>query len=521
MSTPDPAPVRRRTVLGGAAATGGVLAATGWTPPAVAQVRSRLSLPYGVQSGDVGVDGATLWARSSGEGRLAARLVSGGRRSLLRGPVADASSDLTARIDLSDLPAGRDYIAELWFEAADGTRGESRRVSFRTAPDRGRRGTSFVWSGDTAGQGWGINPDIGGMATYDAMRRTRPDFFVHSGDTIYADSPVAESVTEPDGRIWRNVVAEGVEKVAESLAEYRGRHRYNLLDENVRRFYAEVPVIAQWDDHETHNNWYPGQVLTDPAYTEKRVDVLAARARQAWQEYQPIRTTDVTGRGRDGFAAERIYRKISRGPQLDVFCLDMRSYKSPNTTGLEDARTPIFGEEQIDWLVREVAASTATWKVISNDLPLGLVVPDGSNEESLSNGDPGRPLGREHDLARVLRRFKAAGVRNTVWITADVHYTAAHHYSPERATFTDFDPFWEFVTGPISAGSFGPNTLDATFGPRADFVEPADYANQAPRGEKTFFGHVDIDRHDRFTVSLRNGLGQERYRRTLEPAPPR
>ena len=43
-----------------------------------------------------------------------------------------------------------------------------------------------------------------------------------------------------------------------------------------------------------------------------------------------------------------------------------------------------------------------------------------------------------------------------VWITGDVHYAAAHHYHPERARFTDFDPFWEFVAGPPHAGTFGP-----------------------------------------------------------------
>ena len=30
-------------------------------------------------------------------------------------------------------------------------------------------------------------------------------------------------------------------------------------------------------------------------------------------------------------------------------------------------------------------------------------------------------------------------MRNTVWLTADVHYTAAHHYDPQRAAFKDFD----------------------------------------------------------------------------------
>ena len=61
---------------------------------------------------------------------------------------------------------------------------------FRTAPSE-RRSVSFVWSGDTAGQGWGIDEARGGMRTYATMARSRPDFFIHSGDHIYADCPVA------------------------------------------------------------------------------------------------------------------------------------------------------------------------------------------------------------------------------------------------------------------------------------------------------------------------------------------
>ncbi len=62
---------------------------------------------------------------------------------------------------------------------------------FRTPPSR-RRDVRFVWSGDTAGQGWGINLGFGGMKIYEAMRQVRPDFFIHSGDTIYADGPMVE-----------------------------------------------------------------------------------------------------------------------------------------------------------------------------------------------------------------------------------------------------------------------------------------------------------------------------------------
>ena len=51
-----------------------------------------------------------------------------------------------------------------------------------------------------------------------------------------------------------------------------------------------------------------------------------------------------------------------------------------------------------------------------------------------------------------------------VWLTADVHYTAAHYFDPAKAKHTDFLPFWEFISGPLHAGGFGPNKADGTFG---------------------------------------------------------
>ena len=104
-------------------------------------------------------------------------------------------------------------------------------------------------------------------------------------------------------------------------------------------------------------------------------------------------------------------------------------------------------------------------------MPIGVVVRDApSNFEAVANGDNGAPLGRELEIADLLRFIKQRRVRNVVWITGDVHYCAAHHYDPARARFTEFDPFWEFVAGPLHAGTFGPNELDATFGPEVRFV---------------------------------------------------
>jgi phosphodiesterase/alkaline phosphatase D-like protein len=82
-----------------------------------------------------------------------------------------------------------------------------------------------------------------------------------------------------------------------------------------------------------------------------------------------------------------------------------------------------------------------------------------------------------------------------VLLTADVHYTSAHHYDPARAAIGDFTPFWEFVSGPLNAGAFGPNALDTTFGPQTVFSAAPPAANTSPADGFQFFGHVAIDGH--------------------------
>ena len=440
------------------------------------------------------------------------------RSRIVRGPLATEATDFTAQIELGDLPADE----ELFYRVAFAEPGRPRRLGkaqvgrFRTAPSRGcRRDVRFVWGGDTAGQGWGINPDFGGMRMYETMRRRRPDFLLHSGDTIYADGPILPSVTLPDGSVWRNVTIPEKSKVAETLAEFRGNHRYNLLDDNVRAFNAEVPNIAQWDDHEVTNNWYPGEVLDDPRYTVRDVNTLAARGNQAFHEYWPIRQ-----RRRE---LGRVYRRISYGPSLDVFVIDMRTDRGPNTANRQTVRseeTEILGRTQLHWLERQLERSTATWKVIASDMPIGLVVADGPSAfEAVAQGD-GPALGRELEIAELLSYIKHKGIRNTVWLTADVHFSAAHYYDPSRAQYQDFDPFWEFVSGPLHAGSFPPNALDNTFGPQIRFVKGPSSPNQPPSAGLQFAGEVQIDGATRgMTVRIFDLAGAVLYEVGLSPEP--
>src|SRR5262245_35945329 len=86
----------------------------------------------------------------------------------------------------------------------------------------------------------------------------------------------------------------------------------------------------------------------------------------------------------------------------------------------------------------------ATWKVIAADMPIGLIVVYDTDRkwgvEAIAQGD-GPPRGRELEIVDILSFIKRAPVRNTLWLTADVHYTAAHYYDPNKAVFQDFEPF--------------------------------------------------------------------------------
>ncbi|MCW5802935.1 MAG: alkaline phosphatase D family protein [Deltaproteobacteria bacterium] len=486
----------RRGFLAGSVAS--VAAACGKAPTVTGK---RPVVTHGVQSGDVGSGRGNVWARCDEPARMVVEwdtTPSFARARRVTGPLVSPEGDLTGAVTLDGLPDGQTIAYRVRFER-EAARGASEWVAGRFATPRADR-VRVAWTGDTCGQGYGRNPEFGGLLGFKALREAQPSLFINSGDLIYGDNPILPEQKLDDGRIWKNISNERVARVAQSLDDFRARFAYNFEDEHLRAFAADVSVIAQWDDHETHNNWYPDQRLDDDRYTERDINRLAARALRATYEWYPITRGPVN-------------RVIRHGPLLDVVVVDCRSFRSANDANLDHPRA-MLGGPQATWLVETLAASTARWKIVACDQPFTMQVTDGPNaQEGWANTDHGPPRGREVELARILAGLHAQRTRNVVWVTADVHFAAAHHCDPTRARFADFDPFWQFIAGPIHAGTFRTDPLDATFGPEVKFEWMPDEGkgNLPPSDGLQSFGTIDVAK-DALAVSIVGIDGKSRYR---------
>jgi alkaline phosphatase D len=151
---------------------------------------------------------------------------------------------------------------------------------------------------------------------------------------------------------------------------------------------------------------------------------------------------------------------------VELFILDARSYRSENKDE-DSAEKTMLGKTQLQWLKAGLAASDATWKIISNDVPLS--VPTGSRadeygRDAFASGD--MKSGFENELLDLVRSMDAENVLNVVFIATDVHSAAQLRYERDYDGDGDTLLFHELIAGPLSAiRGPTPVTLDPTLGP--------------------------------------------------------
>jgi alkaline phosphatase D len=422
-------------------------------PAAGAGAPTAPRLVDGVASGDVSASSAVLWARVDPPAALHFELLSAG--SVVRRAIARATvrTDGTAQVQLTKLEPDRRYSYRIW---PGSTRAAAKTGSFRTFPRANRpRPVTLVVGADLGGQGRCRNKAEGGYRIFRQIANLHPDALVANGDMVYADGTCPAA-----GPAWQNVPGDFPSDldvdwtdVAATRQAILAHWRYNRADPYLKALLRTTPVYAQWDDHEVANDFGALWTYWNVDSSKAGYPDLVTAGRSAFFDYWPI--------VRNPSEQHRIYRSFRLGEDADLFLLDARSYRSRNDAGdFPKNSKSLLGPAQISWLERSLARSTATWKLVSIDVP--LFIPTCNPRYGCdSYASAGGPTGFERELLSLLSYLERHRVRNVVFLTTDVHYAR----TLRAAVDTDADGrplvVYELVSGPLSAIALPVGDLDS------------------------------------------------------------
>ncbi|MFJ6936106.1 alkaline phosphatase D family protein [Streptomyces sp. NPDC101132] len=436
---------RRRTVVLAAAATAALAPITAQAAlgtSAAYAAEGTAAFLHGVASGDPLPDGVLLWTRvtptpeavpGSGlgpdtdvtwevaEDRGFARIVASGTTT------ATAAADHTVKADVRGLRPETSYF----FRFATGG------VTSAT----GRTRTTAAHDATTPGVRFGVvscaNWESGYFSAYRHLAaRTDLDAVLHLGDYIYEYG--SGGYPEPKYVVRQH---EPKHEIV-SLADYRTRHGKYKTDPDLQALHAAHPLVAIWDDHEIANDAWSGGAENHTPGTEGDWAARAAAAKQAYFEWMPVRTS----------TAGTVYRRLRFGSLADLHLLDLRSFRSQQAkTGsgsVDDPERTITGRAQLDWLKSGLASSTAAWKLVGTSvmispvafgsLPAHLLgplaellgLPQGGLAVNVDQWD-----GYTDDRRELLAHLTQKNIRNTVFLTGDIHMAWANDVPVTAATY--------------------------------------------------------------------------------------
>lgn len=457
---------------------------------------------HGVASGDVTESSAVVWSRADEKADMRvsyAPAMGAGEVRTMTVP-AGTDRDFTAQAHLTGLSADTLYRYQIQF-VADSRKSLPMAGIFRTAPVRkAENSVALIWSGDLAGQRYCRRPDFG-YRIFTAMEKFRPDFFVANGDMIYADNDCPAEGIEPD---WQNVpdTFPGIgdprvdwENPAELREVFNAHWRYNRADLPFQAFLASIPMYVQWDDHEVINDFGGAWQTYAPQPGRAGYSNVVAAGRRSFFDYHPFDPTAT----KEADGSKRIYRSYRWGAHVELFILDARSYRSPNNDKDSGSKT-MLGRAQLDWLIQGLSTSDATWKIVSNDVPLS--VPTGTRASEFGRdafASGALQSGFETELLEIMARLDAANVENILFVATDVHSAAQIRYERDYDGDGDKMLFHELIAGPLSAiRGPAPVTLDPTLGPVLLYGEGGIFNYGTIRVDSGNAGRLSSDIRDEF-----------------------
>jgi len=358
----------------GAATAGLGLPLSGWVGDG--EVAPTVSFNYGVASGDPLADRVILWTRATPSETFSpiidwevatdeafTNIVSKGS------VITDASKDYTVKVDATGLKAGQSYFYRFKHGG--------------TVSSIGR--TCTLPSGSVSQVKLAVvscsNFSAGFFHVYaEIAKRSDLTAVVHLGDYIYEYGKDGYA-SEDAARL--NRASEPPHELL-TLSDYRARYAQYRSDPDLQAVHARLPFICVWDDHEIANDTWKDGAENHNINTEGSFSARRAAAIQAYYEWMPIRQPDPAN-------PLRIYRSFDFGNLLSLHMLDTRvigrdkqldyaDFINPTTgafdstafgQALANPNRQLLGAEQTKWLQGQLAASSATWQVLGQQILMG------------------------------------------------------------------------------------------------------------------------------------------------------
>lgn len=225
------------------------------------------------------------------------------------------------------------------------------------------------------------------------------DYYYEYETGAYSPNPSTGRVTSPLHEIV-------------TLEDYRMRHSIYRLDKDLRRLHQLFPWFCIWDDHESANDSWVGGAENHNSGEGDWV-VRKEASKKAYFEWLPIRDNDTQGQ-------YEIYRSVSYGTLADIILLDTRltgrsEQVSWGSSQLNNSNRTILGIPQRNWLLNKLSTSTATYKLVAQQVMMAPLTAFGV-PVNMDQWD-GYPAER----SQILNHVFSNAIQNFVVLTGDIH----------------------------------------------------------------------------------------------------
>lgn len=341
--------------------------------PALVSAQTALSHPPSLRS--LTSSSAIVWTRAVDAGGLSIDYRRLADPDYTAGPSLPVlpESDFNVQFSLTGLSAGTTYAYRLRSDSGLITTDEA----FFTTVKANPKSLSLAVFGDFA-------PPERAMPGLRAAGVKRPDLLAVIGDldhrgpakdpsTRYYYLPGQEDIVLENMRNMRREVLDPAKALGADF------HEAVTASTPTR---SQAPLYYVWDDHD---------------YCVNNADAtcpFAPQAHQAYREFFPAGDAVAC-------AANPIWRRLSYGTLADVFLLDSRS---------ERVAGSMLGACQRQWLLDNLLASTATWKVLLSPLTFNPAT------------KPFDAWGAFQDeRLQILNYVRDLGIHNVIVLSADIH----------------------------------------------------------------------------------------------------